>query len=106
MRLVTRFGTYEDCYLKVNRYALDDSPAVQVWNMEDGPIATLTVCLDLRGYDRTGNESFVDTSNLPEAMDFILEYGLGKPNGLRARSGYCTYPMVEFDMLEMEKYKE
>ena len=104
MRLVTRFATYENCFLKVNSYVLDKSPSVQIWNMEDGPIASLTVCLDMREFGGSGNEAFVDTNNLPEAIDFIREYGLGKLNGLAARSGRCIYPMVEFDMDAVKKY--
>ena len=46
MTLRTMFGSYEDCFLTVNKYVADESPAIQIWNAEDGPIATLTVCLD------------------------------------------------------------
>ena len=103
MRLETRFGTYENCFLVVNRYSVDGTPAIAVWNEEDGPIATLTKCLDLNHFPYKNrfnekNTAFVDMNNLPEAMEFISEYELGKATGAEAWSGYCRYPLVEFDM--------
>lgn len=102
MKLVTRYGTYNDCYLTVDRYAADKTPCIQLWNTEDGRIARLTVCLNEKGMDP--NMAFVDTNNLPEALGFIREYGLGKETGKFAQSGWCIYPLVEFDMDAVRKY--
>ena len=104
MKLKTRWAEYDGCYLVVDKYVADKSPAIQIWNMADGPIAKLTVCLDFPG-QLGDNESFVDTNNLPEAMDFIREYGLGEETGLGARSGRCIYPLVRWNMDAVEKYK-
>lgn len=102
----TMFADYNDCYLSVNKYMADNSVAIQAWNEEDGPIATLTVCLDDKGLGE--NEAYVDTNNCPWVMDLIERNGLGEPTGDMRASGYCIYPKVKFDMDEVMKheYKE
>lgn len=45
MTLMTEFRVYENVYLKVGKYHADNSVAIQVWNRQNGPIATITVCL-------------------------------------------------------------
>jgi hypothetical protein len=97
----TRYGNYKVDFLSADTYRADDSPAIRAWSMEDGPIATITVCLD---DDRLEpNQSYVDTNNCPWAPEWIEENGLGRNTGKRARSGYCTYPLYEFDMLRIQK---
>ena len=79
MTLRTDFGVYEGVYLKVGRYQADNSVAIQVWNMMDGPIAALTVCLCDRSLKE--GEAYVDTNNCPWAVSFIEQEGLGKRTG-------------------------
>lgn len=103
MTLNTLYETYHNCYLTVDRYVKDGTPAIGIWN-DEGPVAMLTVCL---GKGREGgNESFVDTNNLSGAMEFINMYGLGRRTGISARSGFCVYPLVDFDMAEVMKHTE
>lgn len=40
----------------------------------------------------------IDTNNLPEAVRFVEENALGTPTGTTRSSGYCSYPVVCFDM--------
>lgn len=42
--------------------------------------------------------AFIDTNNNPWAEDFLMENGIAKPTGATGHSGYCTYPLYEFDM--------
>lgn len=102
MKVKTKYETYNNCYLTVNKYVADDSLAVGIWNAEDGPIASLTVCLP----NGIANETlaYIDTNNCPWALDFIKEYNLGENLGITARSGYCEYPLVAFDMEIINKY--
>lgn len=101
MTLRTTFGIYAGVYLQVGKYQADDSVAIQAWNRQDGCIATLTVCLCDRSLGE--GEAYIDTNNCPWAVDFIEQEGLGKRTGRTGKSGYCTYPVVKFDM---EKVKE
>lgn len=51
-----------------------------------------------------GNIACVDTNNNSNIIEFIKRYKLGKDTGLIAYSGYCTYPLYEFDMDMIDKY--
>ena len=101
MTLRTTFGVYEVVYLQVGKYQADDSMAIQAWNQQDGPIATLTVCLCDRSLEE--GEAYIDTNNCPWAVDFIEQEKLGKTTGRTGRSGYCTYPVVKFDMKKVKE---
>ena len=96
----TRYGNYKVNFLTTDRYVADNVLAIMAWGYY-GPIATITVCLD---DDRLEpNQSYVDTNNCPWAPEWIEENGLGRNTGKKARSGYCTYPLYEFDMLRIQK---
>jgi len=78
------------------RYIQGNNLAISMHDTETyEPFAKLTVNL------REGlkeNQGYVDTNNCPWAIDFIKKYELGKPTGDVFRSGYCVYPLYEFDM--------
>lgn len=42
------------------------------------------------------DEAFVDINNLPGIEEFIVDYNLGYPTGVKIESGYCTYPKYRF----------
>lgn len=102
MTIRTDFGIYKGVYFKVGKYRADNSLAIQAWNDTDGPIATLTVCLNKSGM--LENESFVDTNNCPWVVELIEKEKLGELVGF-SRSGYCTYPLVKFDMEQIKKHE-
>lgn len=104
MTLKTDFGTYENCFLFLSRYVYDSSIAIQVWNEEEGHIATLTKCIadqKLTNFER----SFVDVNNCSFAEKFINEYQLGTRMGVSLRSGFCDYPLYKFDIRTLKKYE-
>ena len=104
MTVKTDYRTYENCYLFVDKYVADESIAIEIWNDEEGPVARITTCLDkLSAYP--GNLSFVDTNNCPWAEKFIETYHLGKPTGAMGTSGFCEYPLYEFDLDEIRKHE-
>jgi len=39
---------------------------------------------------------YFDTNNFPTAYSFAVDQGLVRPTGDTARSGFATYPLVEF----------
>lgn len=95
MILRTTYGVYEGVYLQAGKYQVDNSVAIQAWNRQDGPIATLTVCLCDKSLGK--GEAYIDTNNCPWALDFIKENKLGEPTGKWRKSGFCTYPAVKFN---------
>ena len=97
MTVKTDYATYENCYPRISRYVYGDTLAIQIWNDEDGAILNLTTNLTNEVID-CDCEQFVDTNNFPGAIDFIKEYKLGTETGILGHSGFCTYPLVRFDL--------
>lgn len=102
MNLITEYSEYKDVKIAINHYVRDNSLAIKLWNEEEGPIAMITTCL----CDPTlnENEAYIDTNNCPWAMDFITQNNLGRDTDYSRSSGYCVYPLVEFNMDELNKY--
>ena len=64
--------------------------------------AKLTVNL---GNKLPRNQGYVDTNNLGmDVCDWIFDNHLGKCLPIFERSGFCVYPLFEFDMEELKKY--
>lgn len=102
MRIDTMYASYEGIMLQVSKYVADNSLAIQAWNMEEGPIAKLTVCLDDKSLGE--NEAYLDVNNFPEVVGFVEKYGLATLTGKFRGSGYCMYPAAKFNMAEVLKY--
>lgn len=102
LQLQTGYCVYDDVLLRVDRYQANNSLCIQAYNHTDGPIARLTVCLP----DTTlgDNCAFVDTNNCPWAEDFVQRNHLGTYMGLIVPSGYCVYPLYQFDIRQLAKY--
>ena len=79
-----------------------NSKLIKLYNYTDGAIATLTKCLNDKGLP--ARQQYVDVNNCPWAMDLIKQYNFGEPTGEEGRSGYCVYPIVEFDIEELKKH--
>ena len=99
----TRWTEDSNCILELNRYADNGHIAVSIFSLTDGPFANVTVNLpETRQFPY--NYGFVDTNNFPEVEDLIYELGIGKVTQYRACSGFCIYPLYEFDEDEILKY--
>lgn len=95
--LETDYGTH-GVYFSLDRYRHNDSLAIELIDSEDNcPYARITVCID-NPFKLAHNESFVDTNNCPWAEKFIKDNELGKPAGKVWYSGFCTYPLYEFNL--------
>lgn len=88
-----------DVILLAEKYALDDSLAVRMMSVKDGcvtePFTDLTVCVN--PFLQSGTMAFVDTNNNPWAERFIRKNHLGKNTRKYSGSGFCMYPLYEFD---------
>lgn len=101
LELKTHFGTTENVTLTVNTYADSKSLYVGMTTAEDGfpePYGDVTVNLlsSVPPYC-----AFVDTNNMPELEDFLVENGIAEFTGIQQKSGYCTYPLYLFDAEKM-----
>lgn len=100
----TSYSKYENCKLDVNKYMVDDSVCIEIYNDEEGCIARITTCLNSPFLSE--NQGYVDTNNCPWAVDLIERLHLGTPSGITSRSGYCEYPLYDFNMDELNKHTE
>jgi hypothetical protein len=92
---LNRFGQKWIIYVEVTKYAANNNLAIQLWS-DDEPFSTLTTNLFVK---LPPNQAFVDTNNNGnEIIDWIIANGFGKPVGISQRSGFCMYPLVEFDL--------
>lgn len=91
----TEYETYEHCTYSKRQYG-NKHIAIQLY-CEEGPLATLTTNIPgIEAYPR--NFSCVDTNNCPWGENLVDELGIGKPTGWYLRSGFCTYPVYEFNI--------
>ena len=93
----------EDVYLEITEYQKPRNLAIKMICADSEwkePFATLTVNL---GISLPNNQAYIDTNNLRTAFDFILIHNLGELIGF-GQSGFCTYPLIEFNLDEVKKY--
>lgn len=64
------------------------------------PYANLTV--NFHEFIGMKNYAYIDTNNCPFASE-ILKTGIARDTGLTKQSGYCTYPLWEFDKKFLEQ---
>lgn len=104
LNVKTNYSVYKNCMLRLGRYMLDESLAVEIYNRQDGEIARLTTCL----CDPTLPEdvAYVDTNNCPWAVTFLEENGLAEKTGKTKRSGYCVYPAMRFNREKIAQFEE
>lgn len=89
----------EKVVLTIERYCDPPNLAIDL-DSKDGPYTGLTVNL---GVPLPPNMAFIDTNNNPEAPEFLGKYGLAKFTGGLVQSGYCVYPLYEFDMNKLKE---
>lgn len=57
-------------------------------------------------HDLEDGYAYIDTNNLPGAVDFLEDSGLGVFLGTYGQSGFCTYPMYYLFTDEIEEWSE
>lgn len=80
--------------LTVRRGVYQDGNLALVLTDEDSlPYGKLTVNLDVVPPAGT---AFLDTNNMPEAAQLLIDAGAGALTGATEKSGWCTYPLFAF----------
>ena len=99
------YGEKLELSFKITTYADNANLAILVMSKNDNniiePYGTMTVNIVKLLKD---NVACVDVNNFPEAINIIEQYNLGTFTGLRIPSGYCEYPVYEFNLSELKKY--
>ena len=93
----------EEVVLKLHLYAVKDfmdkelpGLAILLEDNEGETMEELTVSFG--EFIGTKNCAYVDTNNIPEdVIASLVEAGYMKDTGLTKRSGFCVYPLYQFD---------
>jgi hypothetical protein len=93
--------TYTLAFVKHN-YANNGSLALELVDVEEKePFAFVTVNLPYSNAVMP-NQQFVDINELPNICEWLEENKIAKRvNGATATSGFCTYPLYEFDLTKI-----
>ena len=95
--------------LRKTYYANNNALAIVALDLSEGyeqPYATLTVNLPESDY-LEWNEAYIDTNNLGEEISqWLEENNIAYDLGLKARSGYCEYPLFRFTDTFLNSTKE
>ena len=100
------YGEKLELSFKVTEYNEPRNLAILIMSKDSSgliePYASLTTNITEFSKNTYG---CVDTNNFPEAIDIIEKYNLGSDTGIRISSGYCSYPVYDFNITELNKYK-
>lgn len=69
---------------------------------DEEPFTNLTV--NLQTAPIPDNCAFIDTNNNPWAEEFLVENNIAEPTGVYGSSGFCRYPLYEFNLSKIDKY--
>jgi hypothetical protein len=78
-------------YLEKDSYRSNGTLAVLMYNEDGEPFGNVTV--NLNHPLQSGDLAFLDENNMPGIGRWIERNGLGSFTGVRACSGFCTYPL-------------
>lgn len=99
------FGKMEELIPYKETYLHPRSLCVQLDDKEGFPFARLTV--NLCSKKQSFSRAYVDTNNCPWAETFLTATEIAFPvKDEVAKSGYCSYPLYEFDLSKLYKRAE
>jgi len=91
---------HHNLYLVADNYQADGSLAIIVMeekeNGEDEQFDVITVCLPWGCADES--HAYIDTNNCSWAEKMLRQHRIAKDTDIWERSGYCTYPLYEFNL--------
>lgn len=95
------FGEHFKFKLIKNTYAANNTLAVQVISDQGEYLTTLTVNMP-KDYDLPEHMQFIDVNNNPWALEFLEANQIAMPVGFSAYSGFCMYPLYQFDLDKLD----
>ena len=95
MRIKDFDGGYVDVEIVASRYEYYNNLCISFETTDTHETySTITTNIKALPY----NQAAIDVNNHPEAIEIIETNGLGVDTGKSVKSGFCTYPIYEFDM--------
>lgn len=64
----------------------------------DYDVISVNLCSGLQD----GQMAYVDTNNVPEIDRWLVKNGIAEDTGVRTVSGFCTYPLLQFNHVQEE----
>ena len=95
----------KNCTLAKTSYVNNKTLAVVLKDCDNGDTLVITVNLEY-GFVINSRQQYVDVNNFPSIEDFLVSNGIAKkiPN-CEMQSGFCIYPLYEFNTDLMEEMK-
>lgn len=86
--------------LRFTRYTNNQTLAVQLVQASGHVLGVTlaTITVNLSGPTQNDTHAFLDTNNCPWVEEFLRDNDIAKPVGVNMRSGFCTYPLYEFNL--------
>ena len=97
---IESFGRKRNVHFVINTYNSNGNMCVRLVEDTGEPYDYVSTNLDTV----PAGCAFVDTNRSPEMVDILEKYGFAKYCDITRDSGYCTYPLYEFDLDAMADY--
>lgn len=97
---VDSYGESYNCSLLISEYEQNNNMAIMLIEETGEPFADVTVNLE----PLAPGFAYLDTNGLKGVDDIVNKYKIAKPTGITRKSGWCEYPLYEFDLDELRKY--
>lgn len=99
------WGTNHNVSFRLSNYVENNNLYVGIVCYDDGypePWSDLTVNLSVKCAE---NCAFIDTNNNGDRIiEWLITNKLATLTGRIQQSGFCVYPEMKFDMVELQKY--
>ena len=87
--------------LSAEKYFANNTLAVVMHYKDMDAIDIVTV--NIPGGPQDDKLAFVDINNMPDIVKWLTENGIAWETGIVGKSGYCAYPLMEFDLESFDK---
>lgn len=92
------YGKTYKVRMEKSSYQSNGTLAVALIMDTEEPFGMITVNIAPSDIFADEKAAFIDTNNCPWAKEFLIENKIAFECGVSAGSGYCTYPLFEFDI--------
>lgn len=92
----------EVCNLQLVADSYQSNGSLAVFALEENGEEFDTITVNLPFGDADESHAYIDTNNCPWAEAMLKQHNIAKPTGEHGHSGYCTYPLYEFDLSKFQ----
>ena len=91
------FNETYNVFIKKNTYQNNKRLAVQLIEQTGEPFAIITTNINYPLSKNDTNLAFIDTNNIPDIEEWLIENKIAEPTGHIGYSGCCSYPEYRFN---------